>query len=87
MVAFVLVMLFTNSYRRLERWIIAFVSLIGLSFLVQLPWTIFTQVRLTSSKAVMGKYANTRTFNMALWATALVVTALNVALLWSFLPK
>ncbi len=34
--AFVLVMLITNSYRRVEKWIIGFVSLIGLSFLYEL---------------------------------------------------
>ena len=34
--AFVLVMLFTNSYRRIERSIIAFVSVIGLSFIYEL---------------------------------------------------
>lgn len=34
--AVVLVLLFSNSYPRLERWIIAFVSLIGLSFLFEL---------------------------------------------------
>ena len=34
--AVVLVLLFTNSYPRLEKWIIAFVSLIGLSFLFEL---------------------------------------------------
>ncbi len=33
---FVLVMLLTNSYRKIERWIIGFVSLIGLSFLYEL---------------------------------------------------
>ena len=33
---FVLVMLFTNSYRMIEKWIIAFVSVIGLSFLYEL---------------------------------------------------
>ncbi len=33
---FVLLMLLTNSYRRIERWIIGFVSLIGLSFLYEL---------------------------------------------------
>lgn len=33
---FVFVMLFTNSYRILEKWIIAFVSVIGLSFLYEL---------------------------------------------------
>lgn len=40
---FVCIMLFTNSYRVIERWIIAFVSVIGLSFiyelsLVQIDW-------------------------------------------------
>jgi manganese transport protein len=33
---FVIVMLFTNSYRLIEKWIIAFVSVIGLSFLYEL---------------------------------------------------
>ena len=33
---FVLIMLFTNSYKMLEKWIIAFVSVIGLSFLYEL---------------------------------------------------
>ncbi|MBQ4279806.1 MAG: Nramp family divalent metal transporter [Rikenellaceae bacterium] len=33
---FVLVMLLTNSYRLIERWIIAFVSIIGLSFIYEL---------------------------------------------------
>ncbi|MFA6831730.1 MAG: Nramp family divalent metal transporter [Bacteroidaceae bacterium] len=35
-VAFVLVMLFTNTYRRMERYIIGFVSIIGLSFIYEL---------------------------------------------------
>lgn len=33
---FVFIMLFTNSYRLIEKWIIAFVSVIGLSFLYEL---------------------------------------------------
>jgi len=33
---FVSVMLFTNGYRMIEKWIIAFVSIIGLSFIYQL---------------------------------------------------
>jgi len=33
---FVMVMLYTNSYRMIEKWIIAFVSVIGLSFLYEL---------------------------------------------------
>jgi manganese transport protein len=33
---FVIIMLFTNSYSKIEKWIIAFVSIIGLSFLYEL---------------------------------------------------
>ena len=33
---FVIIMLFTNTYRMVEKWIIAFVSVIGLSFLYEL---------------------------------------------------
>jgi manganese transport protein len=33
---FVMIMLYTNSYRMMEKWIIAFVSVIGLSFLYEL---------------------------------------------------
>jgi len=34
--AFVMIMLFTNSYQKIEKWIIGFVSVIGLSFLYEL---------------------------------------------------
>ena len=42
-VVFVMIMLFTNGYQMIEKWIIAFVSVIGLSFiyelsLVQIDW-------------------------------------------------
>jgi len=33
---FVMIMLFTNSYKMIEKWIIAFVSIIGLSFLYEI---------------------------------------------------
>jgi len=33
---FVMIMLLTNSYRKIEKWIIGFVSIIGLSFLYEL---------------------------------------------------
>ena len=33
---FVIIMLFTHSYRKIEKWIIGFVSLIGISFLYEL---------------------------------------------------
>lgn len=35
-VIFVIIMLFVNSYRHIEKWIIAFVSIIGLSFIYEL---------------------------------------------------
>ena len=47
---------------------------------MQLPITIFLQVYLTSSKRVMGKYANGRGLRALLLAIALVVTGLNMAL-------
>ena len=48
---------------------------------IQLPITIFTQIYLTSSKDVMGKYANTKLTRTLLWIIAVIVTALNIALL------
>lgn len=33
---FVLIMIFTNSYQKIEKWIIGFVSIIGLSFLYEI---------------------------------------------------
>ena len=52
---------------------------------IQLPITIFTQIYLTSSKKVMGKYANTTLDKILLWVIGGVVTALNIALLVSYL--
>ena len=52
---------------------------------VQLPWTIFLQIHLTSSKKLMGKHANDRTGRVMLWGVAAVVVALNGMLLWSYL--
>jgi manganese transport protein len=48
---------------------------------VQLPITILTLIYLTSSKQVMGKYANSLRDKIFLWCIALVVTFLNIALL------
>ncbi|NSW46128.1 MAG: Nramp family divalent metal transporter [Bacteroidales bacterium] len=36
MMAFAMIMLYTNSYRLIERWIIAFVSIIGILFIYEL---------------------------------------------------
>ncbi|TSA37140.1 MAG: divalent metal cation transporter [Porphyromonadaceae bacterium] len=52
--AFVIIMLLSNSYRLIEKWIIAFVSIIGLSFiyelsLVQIDWGQATMAWITPS--------------------------------------
>ncbi len=52
---------------------------------VQLPFTIITQIRLTSSPKVMGKYANGPALKVLLWAVAAVVIGLNLALLKALL--
>ncbi|MBZ9632800.1 Nramp family divalent metal transporter [Clostridium sp. FP1] len=52
---------------------------------IQLPITIFLQIYLTSSKKVMGKYANTRFDKISLWIIGLIVTALNIMLLLSYI--
>jgi manganese transport protein len=50
---------------------------------IQLPFTIFLQIYLTSSKKVMGKYANTGRTTFILIFIGTVVTALNLALMYS----
>ena len=52
---------------------------------IQLPITVFTQIYLTSSKKVMGQYANSTKDKIALWSVALCVTALNIALFISII--
>ena len=51
---------------------------------IQLPFTVFLQVYLTSSKNVMGKYANTKWSAGVLYSIAIIVTILNIVLLFSF---
>ena len=48
---------------------------------IQLPFTVFLQVGLTSSRRVMGRYANSRLSACVLYAIAAVVTVLNLLLL------
>jgi len=50
---------------------------------MQLPVTVFLQVRLTSSKEVMGKHANKPLTKYTLYAIASIVTLLNIWLLYS----
>jgi manganese transport protein len=51
---------------------------------IQLPFTIFLQVYLTSSEKVMGKYKNSTYSKTVLYLLGIIVSALNIALLISF---
>ncbi len=50
---------------------------------MQLPFTVFLQVSLTSSRKVMGKYVNSRWNTFVLYTIAAIVTVLNIILLIS----
>ena len=52
---------------------------------IQLPITIFSLIYLTSSKKVMGKYANSIPNKVLLWCIGTIVALLNIALLISYL--
>ena len=52
---------------------------------IQLPATVILQIRMTSSRKVMGAHANTPFGNVILWAVAGVVVLLNLLLLRSIL--
>lgn len=54
---------------------------------IQLPITVFTQVYLTSSRKVMGKYANKRRSICLLLLLGAIVTVLNTALLISLFKE
>jgi manganese transport protein len=47
---------------------------------IQLPWTIFSQILLTSSTRVMGRHSNSFTDNFLLWSIAAIVSFLNIML-------
>ena len=51
---------------------------------IQLPFTVFLQVSLTSSKRVMGKYVNKPWNTVFLYSLAGLVTALNI---WLFVSE
>ncbi len=74
--ACVLIFFITNPFRGL------IISQMVLS--IQLPVTIFLQVYLTSSEKVMGRYKNTRTTKIVLYAIGGIVTILNIMLFMSF---
>lgn len=52
---------------------------------IQLPLTIFSLIYLTSSKKVMGKYANSLPNKVLLWCMGLIVAFLNIILFISYL--
>lgn len=50
---------------------------------IQLPFTVFLQVALTSSKKVMGRYVNSKWSTFVLYTIAVIVSVLNIMLLFS----
>lgn len=48
---------------------------------IQLPWTIFALISLTSSSKVMGDFSNSKSNKLSLWFIAAIVSFLNVMLL------
>jgi manganese transport protein len=51
---------------------------------IQLPFTIFLQIYLTSSKKVMGKYVNEKSTTVIMLLVGSIVTFLNILLFISF---
>ena len=72
LIAFVIILFISNPFQGL------IISQMILS--VQLPFTIFLQVYLTSSDKVMGKYKNTLFSKVLLYLLGAIVTILNIAL-------
>ena len=75
-IAFLIILLISNPFKGL------IISQMILS--IQLPITIFSQVYLTSSEKVMGKYKNRTSTRIVLYSLGAVVSMLNVALFISF---
>jgi manganese transport protein len=71
-VAYIIILLITNPFQGL------IISQMILS--IQLPFTIFFQVYLTSSEKVMGKYKNSRLSMILLNLLGVIVALLNIAL-------
>lgn len=75
-IALVVILFISNPFQGL------IVSQMALS--IQLPFTVFLQVSLTSSGRVMGKYANSRWSSFILYTIAVIVSVLNIMLLFSY---
>jgi len=76
-VAYLIILLISNPFNGL------IISQMVLS--IQLPITIFLQLRLTSSERIMGKYKNTLFTKSLIFIIGAIVTVLNVMLFISFL--
>jgi len=76
LIAFAIILLVGDSYKALIY------SQIILS--IQLPFTIFLQIYLTSSVKVMGKYVNQKSTVFMLLVIGVIVAALNIVLFVSF---
>ncbi|MEI6752759.1 MAG: Nramp family divalent metal transporter [Paludibacter sp.] len=72
LLAFVIILFISNPFQGL------IISQMILS--VQLPFTIFLQVYLTSSEKVMGRYKNSIFSKLLLYSMGAIVTVLNIAL-------
>jgi manganese transport protein len=75
--AFAIILFIGNPYKAL------IISQMILS--IQLPFTIFLQIYLTSSRKVMGKYVNKRSTTIILLMIGAIVTFLNILLFVSWL--
>src|SRR5665213_2865916 len=49
---------------------------------VFLPFILFFMLRLINKKELMGKYTNSRWFNIVAWTTAVVVVGLSAVMVW-----
>jgi len=76
LVALVLIFIIGNPFKAL------IISQMILS--IQLPFTIFLQIYLTSSPKVMGKYVNTKSTTILMLLIGSIVTLLNILLFISF---
>jgi Mn2+/Fe2+ NRAMP family transporter len=50
---------------------------------ILLPLVLVFMLKLINKQELMGKYINTRLFNVIAWATAIIVTALSLVLVWN----
>jgi NRAMP (natural resistance-associated macrophage protein)-like metal ion transporter len=50
---------------------------------ILLPLVLIFMLKLINKHELMGKYTNTRLFNVIAWTTAIIVTALSLVLVWN----